>query len=137
MRFCLPHWDKLRAEVDKQGLGAYVSDSPSRATEQLQRKVDGEDSLDTFDPLMRAHMAIIAAAISIVGVTLFLDDDDGTERCPICYMQRLHDESCTNAGCDCSFEDSWITGAVADEVAHLTVLTGNGRTDGGPDPRAP
>ncbi len=124
MNFCQPHWDRLRAEVDRRGLSGFLPDSGEQGASQLQRAAEeSEPSIDSFDPLMAANLAIFSAALSLVGVVLMTPNEDGSPRCPLCYLQARHDEECTDEGCDFDLPTVWIEGAVNDQVLALRELS--------------
>lgn len=120
MRFCQPHWDTMRAAVDERGMAALVPEGGARAAEEvLARLLEGEESLDVFDPLMWMHMAIWSRAMSVLAgvgsdpMLLMVDwstvpevasDDAFTEAaaCPLCVLDLLaweHDARCTDEAC--------------------------------------
>lgn len=80
MKFCQPHWDKLRAAVESRGLGHLVAangrDAHARAVAELQ----GHAEVDDFDPLMTAHWMIVGVVQQRVGLALFFGD----AICPVC-----------------------------------------------------
>ena len=101
MRWCQQHWDGLRAEVKRQGLDALVPDSGEKAAEILTRQIDGETSVDAFDPLMGAMWAInsfIAAQMGDGGFLAVLTYDG----CPICKADEVHQARCAVNGPGCT-----------------------------------
>lgn len=80
MKFCQPHWDKLRAAVESRGLGHLIAangrDAHARAVAELQ----GRSERDDFDPLMAAHWMIVHAVQQRIGLALFFGEDV----CPVC-----------------------------------------------------
>lgn len=78
MKMCKTHWDALRAAIDACGLNKLVSKS---GDEVVRRMVQGGS-----DPLMDAHNLILANALDKGGLAILMDNEDGTERCPVCYL---------------------------------------------------
>ena len=71
---------------------------------------------------MGAHNAILSRALDVAGLNLMMPNEDGSERCPLCYMQAEHDAHCKEPGCKQSFE-TWI-GYAADDAKAETVRLG-------------
>lgn len=106
MKFCLDHWAKLRTAIDKRGLSSLVATSGEQAAAQLTKEIEEGPSEKTFDPLMGAHNAIISRALGLVGLALMQANEDGSDRCPICFLQAEHDAHCTKP--DCAKFETWI-----------------------------
>jgi len=104
MKMCGDHWNALREEVKKQGLWEFVSASGEHLAGKL---LDGADkateSKETFDPLMRANMAIIFAVVERAGLGVL-----ATDNCPLCMVKEKSVEK--------DFVTNWIEGAVGDEL---------------------
>src|SRR5579859_4119178 len=90
MRFCDPHWKKLRAAFKERGLDKYVAKDGAQAALDL---IEGKP-----DPLMAAHNAILSNVMDRVGLEVMMPNEDGTERCPLCYIQKLARESACTCG---------------------------------------
>jgi hypothetical protein len=76
MQFCQKHWDALRAEIDKKGLGHLVS----KDAEDLHRKLlEGGDA--SVDPMLMANNMIMMAFMEAVGPTALF-----TDSCPLCVV---------------------------------------------------
>lgn len=120
MKLCQDHWDRLRAAISERGLDNLIAKDGETAFRQA---VDGLEtdklSLNNFDPLMYANTAIWSHAIDIGGLAVMALNDDGSERCPICFLSAMHDEHCTKPGCDVPKDgtafDVWI-GKAADDA---------------------
>ena len=123
MKFCLDHWGRLRSEIDQRGLSVLVPDSGQQAGERFVKAAEGNDSIASFDPLMYAHMAIMTHALDAVGLAAMVDNDDGSARCPLCFLNALHERTCT--GClrpQVNGFDDWLVKAVDAAEGHLDAL---------------
>lgn len=119
MRMCQTHWDKLRGALRLRGLYDLVAKDGAQAARDL---ADGRP-----DPLMSAHNAIVGNALGLVGLAAMAPNDDGTERCPLCYLKQL---SLASPKCECGdlacapesraerFE-GWIDRAADDELQRV------------------
>jgi hypothetical protein len=123
VKFCATHWSALRQAIHDRGLSDLVSKSTEevmgRTVEELKA---GETSKTTFDPLMGAHNAIVSRALDIAGLSLMAPNEDGSQRCPLCWIQKGHDEHCQEIGCKHSFEP-WI-GYAADDMRKEAIRLG-------------
>lgn len=117
MRICQPHWDKLRDALKLRGLDDMVAKDGAQAAHDL---ADGRP-----DPLMSAHNAIVSNALGVVGLAVMEPNDDGTERCPLCYLQQLSLRGCECGDPACTFEarvarfEGWIDRAADDELQRV------------------
>lgn len=104
MRFCADHWADLKAKVDAAGLSAFISNGGEEAVRRMTE--------DDFDPLMGAHNAIVGNAISTAGLAIMMPNEDGSDRCPLCFL-------ITRCGCGsgdaCPYR-TWPDRAVADQI---------------------
>lgn len=121
MRFCQEHWDTLRAEVTKQGLAGFVADSGEDVAKKMVREVEEKEvTIDSFDPLMGAHWAIVGNLADIDGNIFFIDE------CPLCYSNKMHFDHCQDPDCpgkgQSDFFDRWIEYAVQDQLKVLEEL---------------
>jgi hypothetical protein len=117
---CQSHWDKLRDALKVRGLYGMVAQDGAQAARDL---ADGRP-----DPLMAAHNAIVGNALDTAGLAVMTPNDDGSERCPLCYLKAL---SLAAPGCECSdptctpesraerFE-RWIDCAADDQLARIS-----------------
>jgi len=118
MKSCDRHWKMIRDAVDAAGMTALIPETGEAAAKALQAAMtEGTTSVDNFDPLMFAYMAIVAHAVELVGPVLFMDNDDGSEKCPQCYLTMLHARVCNDPECTTKDFDDWATHAVADAKA--------------------
>lgn len=121
MRFCQPHWDKLRTTIADRGLGDLIATDGETAVAQLTDALERREATPVnFDPLMNAHWAITANAMDLISKTgnsplyLMLPDDVAEDpvagygeqyegrtwpRCPLCYINLAHEVSCTDRRC--------------------------------------
>ena len=98
MRICPVHWKKLRGEIQAQGMWSFV---PTSGEEAVQALGDG-----AFDPLMFANNIIMQGAINNGGPSVVCNNNDGSERCPICYGM--------------SFNPDW-EGVITEAVRHVSL----------------
>jgi hypothetical protein len=133
MKFCQDHWDRLRAAIDARGLGGLVARDGERALENMAAELEagpGAASLTTFDPLMGAHWAIVNNIMGFVGLAVMAPNADGSERCPLCFLNAAHDEQCVDPGCvlprDGTAYDGWIDRAADDMRAERDRLLAEG-----------
>jgi hypothetical protein len=133
MQFCTAHWNKLRAAIEQRGLTGLVATSGEQAAKQMVDQLEEKKvTKQNFDPLMAAHNMIFSRAMDMVGLALMVDDEDGTPRCPICFVKRAHDEQvpkCEEPGCLWNTQEGvdayWIAGpadAVREEAVRLGLV---------------
>ena len=130
MMFCMSHWEALRTALEDRGLTVF-SESGREAMTKIMRQTQGEDTIDTFEPLMEAHNIILANVMEAIsrggGNPLYLFDTDpeppieGREgqtwsRCPVCYVNLAHEISCK--GCDLPQKNGfdWMINRAADNT---------------------
>lgn len=127
MKFCQPHWDKLRAAIDDRGLSGLVAKDGAQAiqqmADQLARVKAGDESLSAsnFDPLMSAHWAIVNNALRICGLAIMAPNEDGSARCPLCFMIA----GCSHQDCpspDACGWNEWINRAADDAKTRAVEL---------------
>lgn len=111
MRMCMDHWSKLRAAIADRGIEHLVARSGAAL---VARVMDDEAGKPGFDPLFFAHNQIVGNAMSLVGLSLMAPNEDGSERCPLCYLQSLHEATCSEADCKWTYEQTWIPGAAGE-----------------------
>src|ERR1044071_1245799 len=87
VRMCQSHWDKLREALKVRGLDGMVANDGAPPARDL---AEGRP-----DPLMSAHNAIVANAMTRAWLAIMSNIDDGSERCPICFLMAAA------AGCQC------------------------------------
>lgn len=86
MRFCLPHWQELREAILAQGLESLIAKDGEEIAARLHSELEEGAKKTNFDPLMAAHMAILSNALSVAGLVVMSPNEDGSERCPLCYL---------------------------------------------------
>lgn len=117
MKFCGDHWSQLRAALDARGLASFI---PQVGKEAARRLAAGGEGRDGFDPLMGAHNAIVANALSTAGMEVMQPAADGTDRCPLCFL--LAECRCAHKGTpQCPFA-SWVDRAADDQLARAKTL---------------
>lgn len=119
MKFCMDHWNELRGAIRDRGLESLVATSGQQAAAQTVAQLEGDKSAKTFDPLMAAHWAIVNRAMGMVGLAIMAPNDDGTDRCPLCFLVST---------CECGLGDAchfklWIP-SVADYVRGEAIKLG-------------
>lgn len=118
MKFCQQHWDKLRDAINARGLGQFVASSGDEATRRMAAELDSKGvKRTTFEPLMGAFWAISSNAISAAGLEIMAPNEDGTDRCPLCFLLA----SCSCGLDPCPFA-TWIDRAADDQRAHAVQL---------------
>ncbi len=121
MKFCESHWVALRAEVERVGLSKFVARDSREAIEKTVSSLKNaerglEDGMASFEPLLNAHWAIVNNVMRFVGLELMLNNQDGTERCPLCFATSDHKAKCTKVDCKIENFDNWIVRAVSDQL---------------------
>lgn len=85
MKFCMPHWNALREEIEvKQNLARFVARSGKEAAQLMADELSGERRPDQGCPLMAAHNMIVSNALRFFGLFLFAEDENWNDRCPLC-----------------------------------------------------
>lgn len=107
MQFCQPHWEALRAAIRARGLDHFVA--PGGAA-MVDRVTSGD-----FEPLLGAHNAIVQNAVSFAGLEVMDANDDGSERCPLCFLVARCGCTAKQPG-PCDFE-RWVDRAADDQLA--------------------
>lgn len=105
MKFCQEHWEALKKAIDERGLTPFVAADGAEAV----KRMTGESP--KFEPLLHAHNAILSNTLRIAGLEVMAPNEDGTERCPLCFLIGRCD---CGRGEECPFR-SFITKA-ADEA---------------------
>jgi hypothetical protein len=127
MKFCEKHWQMLRDEAEKQGLGDYVAKSGEEAYDRAMKaaalnEADKPADVANFEPVIGAHNAIIGKVVSYVGMGVLEvagEGDDEVHHCPLCYITKVHEEQCTDERCEVKNFDYWIEGAMGDQKKEL------------------
>lgn len=121
MRFCQRHWDRLRAAIDERGLTPFIAKDGGQAMSNMLTELQGGEHV--FDPLMGAHWAIAnnAMAGTPAGLSLLQPNEDGTPRCPLCYINgerhrhAQEDPANFERADDTEFYSEWIERAADDQ----------------------
>lgn len=139
MKFCEPHWVSLKDALDTRGLAGLISESGEDAANKMRRQLEGEDSIDSYEPLLEAHGLIAGNAMHIVeeagGEPMYLLSDGAEDpieghkgqtwpRCPICYINKAHEINC-DGDCQLPLEtgyDYMIDKAADDTLEHWKAL---------------
>ena len=118
MKLCSDHWTKLRAAIDARGLGSLVAEDGDTARRALVLEMTAGPSIDSFEPLIGAAIAIYHNAVQALGPVVMVDEPDGSERCPLCFLVKAHDEYCIGEGCmvPAGYFESWIDHAADAQV---------------------
>lgn len=107
MKFCMPHWNALRDEIEnKRGLAQFVSCSGKEVAARITDPAAPERNPlgETGDPLMDAHNMIVGNALNLLSqagappLWLFVANEDGSDKCPLCIVSDCKDANCVN-GC--------------------------------------
>lgn len=121
MKFCGRHWEALREAIRGRGLYDMVAKSGEDVVARMTKELgDGETTKTSFDPLMGAHNAIVSNVMNVVGLAVMVQNDDGSDRCPLCFIQSEHDANCKQVGCEPY--DKWIDRAADDMRAKAVDL---------------
>lgn len=129
MKFCDDHWNLLRAAIDQRGLSPFIAKNNRVAAYQTMTDINrGASGKDTFDPLMQAHWSIMGNAMDTLGRAgynpLYLLSSEtpppGRNDCPLCELNWLHKESCTDQRCRLDKERGydWMIDRAADDALH-------------------
>jgi hypothetical protein len=112
MKLCQLHWVALRAAIDARGLTPFVPTDGNEAMERTVKELQEGVSKQSFDPLMMAHNLIVSHCLDIAGLELLTNNDDGSERCPLCFF--IENCECGRPDCKNQYE-GWVERA-ADDV---------------------
>lgn len=83
MKFCQPHWDKLRAAIEARGLSHLVAKDAQTAMADTVAQLEGTATEANYDPLMNAHWMITGRALQMGGLYLMMAD-----HCPVCEVMK-------------------------------------------------
>lgn len=98
MKFCIPHWEKLKNGIKQRGLWHLVPTNGKEAAEKLEA---GQP-----DPLMDAHNRVMMAAIRDGGPYILTGD-----YCPLCELGKA--AKAQSEPPDAMIDD-WVNGACDD-----------------------
>jgi hypothetical protein len=79
VKFCQPHWDRLKASVESRGMGHLIAANGRDAHARAVADLEGRSDLSDFDPLMACHNRIVQRATEQFGLYLYTGD-----YCPVC-----------------------------------------------------
>lgn len=79
MKMCQPHWDKLHLAIEARGMGHLIAKSGQEVVGRMKKEAAGDESPETFDPLMSAWFQIMTRALEVGGLYLMTGD-----LCPVC-----------------------------------------------------
>jgi hypothetical protein len=83
MKFCQPHWDRLKAEIQSHGVADFIAHDGEEAIARVVGQINGErQTRENYDPLMSAHWMIVSRAIDCGGLYLLTGD-----HCPLCELK--------------------------------------------------
>lgn len=137
--WCQPHWDQLRAEIERLGLSDWIAPSGEVAAEQMASQITtGESTPVNYDPLMASWTMIETRSMERVGLQVMAPDFG----CPICFFNdhRTDDGRCKCPREDCEAKEpgsippfeTWIEGEDGAPAAAKAYMIGQGWvTDGG------
>lgn len=97
---CDGHWTALRSEVEAQGMSALVPESGEQAQRAMVRRDIEGVTVDSFDPLIGALMAIVEQLMM---------RQARVNGCPICFLNT----NCTCPKTLCG--EDWINHAVTEQ----------------------
>jgi hypothetical protein len=87
MRICGKHWAALREAIAQRGISQLVAKSGEAAFESLKADLEGRSQLNDYDPLMDCNWMISNRALSIFGLSIMSQREDGSEHCPVCEAE--------------------------------------------------
>lgn len=109
MKMCVTHWNKLREKISGKGLDYLVAQRGTLAAAQTADQIKtGEVTPENFDPLMHSYWSILGNAMEtleragIDPLYLLVDGSnapEGRNDCPVCELNFLHKQGCTNPEC--------------------------------------
>lgn len=134
MKFCQRHWDLLRSAIVERGLDHLLAKTGEEVVARTVAAIEHpERERSTFDPLMNAMWLLVNKVADVFGpqgmLLLIQDESDGSDRCPLCFLQVEHDKACQNPRCQ-SF-DLWC-GYAADDMLQEAKRLGLILTDSPP-----
>lgn len=124
MKFCPDHWAALRQKIDERGMTHLIPEGGQLAVARQKDQIMQQEVTRTnFDPLMGAHWAIFGNTMKFLEnagydpLYLFGQPSEGRNDCPVCELNYLHRETCTNPQCGLDKERGydWMLDVAADE----------------------
>jgi hypothetical protein len=117
VRMCQPHWERLKTAIADRGMDGLVSQDGAELVARMREQMESGATRDNFDPLMAAHNLILRNAMNVAGLDLMTPNDDGTDRCPICYLSDSFRAQCERTGRTFESYDCWCEKAADDVLA--------------------
>lgn len=99
MKFCAPHWQKMRDAVRERDMERFIARSPEAAMRRLHDEMTGTAAPDDFDPLMWMNNILWSKLLELGGINLMMPNEDGSDRCPLCFMNEAHKAACEVPDC--------------------------------------
>lgn len=110
MKFCQPHWERLKGEIKSHGVVDFIAKDGAEALSQVVGQLKGEQQTKrNYDPLMAAHWMIVNRALECGGLYLMTGD-----YCPLCEVKKH--------GKAPNIDELWVKGvskAAVDYIAQL------------------
>jgi hypothetical protein len=97
MKFCQPHWDRLRNAIKERGIDHLGAKTGEQVIEEMKADLEGQKR--PYDPLLDCHWMITCRAMELGGLYLMTQKEDGSNYCPICEVIAHGGD-----------EDHWING---------------------------
>lgn len=104
---CDRHWDALRRAVEARGLWPLVACGPTEVMRRMQHEVTHGPSRESFDPMMEAYSTILCDVIEITDREVLQLNDDGSERCAICFLVQVIQHETASEECGSAME-GWL-----------------------------
>jgi hypothetical protein len=121
MKFCQPHWNRLKAEITSLGVADFIAQDGKEAMAQMVGDLKGETKTrQNYDPLMGAYWMITNRALESGGLYLMTQDENGNERCPLCEVVKHAPPPPDWTGP--AIDEMWIKGASKAAVAQIAAL---------------
>ena len=109
MKFCQPHWDRLRAEIEINGLSHMVLSGQVHFQSLVDTLQGNQKEKPAFDPLMAMHNAIVERFVEPLGAkALYIFSGD---YCPLCELNLLNP--------DRDLAENWIVEGTKDLASWL------------------
>lgn len=116
MVLCLHHLGHLHEEVNRLGLGGYVSKTGEEGARRTLDHITHGATAENYDPLITAATLVMTRAAEMLGTNRMLADAG----CPICVLNtyRTEDGRCLCGNDDCGGREpgsiqpfeSWLVG---------------------------
>src|SRR3990167_6798335 len=107
VKFCQPHWDRLRQLVIDKGMESLISKSPEAAQSRVEEELEGVATAATYDPLLSAYWMLMARALEQGGDYLLCEKPgENLEYCPMCEVEAQGVKQFNKEGA----AESWMDG---------------------------